>query len=140
MARLKAVTALVQTRMAHLSEAPPLVRPSSSRTMRWRSPRTPGAALGDNAAEVIEAAGRVLGDIDDHGTGVPGSDSGWTAEAIETALRTAIVDGPGIAEVRLRSAADRRLGARISPPLFESMEILGKTSTLNRLAALLATL
>ena len=41
LARLKAVTALVQTRMAHLSEAAPLVRPSSSRTMRWRSPRTP---------------------------------------------------------------------------------------------------
>ena len=31
-------------------------------------------------------------------------------------------------------------GARISPPLFESMEILGKTSTLARLAALRSTL
>ena len=31
-------------------------------------------------------------------------------------------------------------GQRISPPLFESMEILGKTSTLARLDALRATL
>ena len=31
-------------------------------------------------------------------------------------------------------------GARISPPLFESMEILGKTSTLSRLSALRETL
>jgi glutamyl-tRNA synthetase len=31
-------------------------------------------------------------------------------------------------------------GARISPPLFESMEILGKTSTLSRLSSLRDTL
>jgi glutamyl-tRNA synthetase len=52
-------------------------------------------------------------------------------------LRAAIVDGLGIkarfAFGPLRTAVS---GARISPPLFESMEILGKTSTLNRLAAL----
>jgi glutamyl-tRNA synthetase len=141
LARLKAVTALVQTRMAHLSEAPPLVRPFFVPDDALEIAEDARAALGDNAAEVIEAAGRALGDIDDHGTGVLGSDSGWTAEAIETALRTAIVDGLGIkpkfAFGPLRTAVS---GARISPPLFESMEILGKTSTLNRLAALLATL
>ena len=48
-----------------------------------------------------------------------------------------IVDGLGIkprfAFGPLRTAVS---GARISPPLFESMEILGKTSTLSRLRAL----
>ena len=79
----------------------------------------------------------MLGDIDDHGTGVLGTGSGWNATAIEGALRTAIVEGLGIkprfAFGPLRTAVS---GARISPPLFESMEILGKTSTLGRLRAL----
>ena len=55
----------------------------------------------------------------------------------DAALRAAIVDGLGIkprlAFGPLRTAVS---GARISPPLFESMEILGKTSTLNRLRSL----
>ncbi len=59
------------------------------------------------------------------------------APTIEASLREAIVDGMGIkprfAFGPLRTAVS---GARISPPLFESMEILGKTSTLSRLRAL----
>ena len=95
------------------------------------------AQLKENAGEVLATALRVLGDIDDHGTGVLGSESGWNAAAIEGALRTAIVDGLGIkpkfAFGPLRTAVS---GQRISPPLFESMEILGKTSTLTRLRRL----
>ena len=79
----------------------------------------------------------MLEGIDDTGTGVLGSESGWNAAAIEAALRTAIVDGLGIkpkfAFGPLRTAVS---GQRISPPLFESMEILGKTSTLTRLRRL----
>jgi glutamyl-tRNA synthetase len=69
------------------------------------------------------------------------SATAWNAANLEATLRTAIVEGLGLkARSRLRAAAHRGLGGAISPPLFESMEILGKTSTLNRLAALLATL
>jgi len=57
------------------------------------------------------------------------------------ALREALVDGLGIkpkfAFGPLRTAVS---GRRVSPPLFESMEILGKTSTLARIHALRATL
>ena len=64
-----------------------------------------------------------------------GSDSSWTAPAIEAALREAVVDGLGLkpkfAFGPLRTAVS---GRRVSPPLFESMEILGKTATLTRLA------
>ena len=64
-----------------------------------------------------------------------------TAAAIEAALREALVDGLGIkpkfAFGPLRTAVS---GRRVSPPLFESMEILGKASTLTRLRALRATL
>ena len=57
------------------------------------------------------------------------------------ALRAAVVDGLGIkprfAFGPLRTAVS---GRRVSPPLFESMEILGKEATLARLRALRATL
>ena len=83
----------------------------------------------------------MLGDLDDQGAGVLGTDSPWNAAGIEQALREAIVEGLGIkprfAFGPLRTAVS---GARISPPLFESMEILGKTSTLARIAALRASL
>lgn len=56
-------------------------------------------------------------------------------------MRAAIVEGlgvkPKVAFGPLRTAVS---GQRISPPLFESMEILGKTSTLTRVQALLDTL
>ena len=56
-------------------------------------------------------------------------------------LREAVVDGLGIkprlAFGPLRVAVT---GRRVSPPLFESMEILGKHSTMERLKALRATL
>ena len=61
----------------------------------------------------------------------------WTVPAIEAALRGALIDEmelkPRVAFGPLRSAIS---GRRISPPLFESMELLGKESTLKRIARL----
>ncbi|WP_439691916.1 glutamate--tRNA ligase [Curtobacterium sp. SP.BCo] len=61
----------------------------------------------------------------------------WTTEAIEGALRAALIDGlglkPRLAFGPLRVAVS---GRRVSPPLFESMEILGKDSTVTRLRRL----
>jgi glutamyl-tRNA synthetase len=137
LARLKAITELIQTRMALLSEASALVAPFFLPDDGLEIADDARAQLKENAGEVLATALRVLGDIDDHGTGVLGSESGWNAAAIEGALRTAIVDGLGIkpkfAFGPLRTAVS---GQRISPPLFESMEILGKTSTLTRLRRL----
>ena len=65
----------------------------------------------------------------------------WTHTDIEAALRTALVEGLGIkpklAFTPLRVGVT---GRRISPPLFESMEILGRDSTLARLRSLRASL
>jgi glutamyl-tRNA synthetase len=56
---------------------------------------------------------------------------------VEAALRAAIVDGMGIkpkfAFGPLRTAVT---GRRVSPPLFESMELLGRESSLARLRSL----
>jgi len=65
----------------------------------------------------------------------------WTHGAIEGALSATLVDGLGLkprhAYGPLRVAVT---GSAVSPPLFESMEILGRESTLARLRALRATL
>jgi glutamyl-tRNA synthetase len=141
LARLKSVAALIQTRITHLSEAGPLVAPFFVGDDALEIAEDARAGLGDNAGEVLDAALKALGDIDDHGTGLLGGESAWNAGTIETALRFAIVEGLGVkpkfAFGPLRTAVS---GARISPPLFESMEILGKTSTLGRLAALRSSL
>ena len=62
---------------------------------------------------------------------------GFMAESIEAVLRDGLVDGlglkPRVAFAPIRTAIS---GQRVSPPLFESMELLGKESCLARLSAL----
>lgn len=63
----------------------------------------------------------------------------WTTEAIDGALRAALVDELGLkpraAFTPVRVAVT---GRRVSPPLFESIELLGRDRTLGRLARALA--
>lgn len=137
LARLGRVTELIQTRMVLLSEATALVAPFYQGDDEITVAEDARAQLKDDSGDVLAAAMKALGDVDDSRDGLLGSESGWNAAAIEAALRTAIVEGLGIkpklAFGPLRTAVS---GQRISPPLFESMEILGKASTLARLGRL----
>jgi glutamyl-tRNA synthetase len=60
----------------------------------------------------------------------------WTTAAIDEALRTALIEGLGLkpknAFTPVRVAVT---GRRVSPPLFESLELLGRERTLARLRA-----
>jgi glutamyl-tRNA synthetase len=87
-------------------------------------------ALKANAAEVLEASTTALDGVAD-----------WQAASIEAALREELVDGLGI-KPRLAFGPARVAvtGRRVSPPLFESMELLGRDSTMSRLRALGARL
>jgi glutamyl-tRNA synthetase len=80
----------------------------------------------DEARRVLDASYAALEGLDDFST-----------EAIEAALRAALIDGAGlkprVAFGPLRTAIS---GRRVSPPLFESMQILDKESTLARLERL----
>lgn len=83
------------------------------------------AQLAENSAEVLDAAIAVLESVSfDH-------------ESIQSALRARLVDELGIkpkfafAPVRVGIT-----GQRVSPPLFESMEILGRDSSLKRIRQL----
>jgi glutamyl-tRNA synthetase len=64
-------------------------------------------------------------------------DAEFTAAAIQEALSTALIDGLGL-KPRVAYGPPRvaLTGRRVSPPLFESMELLGKAETIRRLGAL----
>ena len=64
--------------------------------------------------------------------------SEWNHDSIEAALRTCLIEEMGL-KPRIAFGAVRiaTTGSAISPPLFESMELLGKEASLARIAAAL---
>ena len=60
----------------------------------------------------------------------------WNHDSIESALRTALIEEMGL-KPRIAFGAVRiaATGSHISPPLFESMELLGKEASLTRITA-----
>jgi glutamyl-tRNA synthetase len=127
-ALLLEATPLVQERMQLLGEAPGLLgflfTPDDEIVV------DDDAMPKDGAADVLDASIAALGAVDT-----------WDHTSIEAALRAALIEGlalkPRVAFGPLRSAIS---GRRISPPLFESMELLGKESSLVRLSRLRARL
>ncbi|MFV0461848.1 MAG: glutamate--tRNA ligase [Nostocoides sp.] len=137
LARLKSVAQLVQTRITTLSESVSLVAPFyiDDADLTWDDDAV--AQLDETSRGVLEAAVVALQGIDDTRREMMHPETDWTAGVIEAALRSVLVDGMGLkARVAFGPLRTAVSGARISPPLFESMEILGKTSTLARLARL----
>lgn len=131
--KLVQLAALVGTRIVVLADATPLLRPFYVADDALEIADDARAQLDGGSAAVLDAADAVLAGLAERGE--------WSAAAIEASLREAIVDGLGIkarlAFGPLRTAVS---GQRISPPLFESMEILGPDSTRARLQALRASL
>jgi glutamyl-tRNA synthetase len=83
--------------------------------------------LGDSGRPVIEAAIGALEPLDD-----------WTHEPIEQALRTALVDGLGLKPRNAFGPVRVAItGSTVSPPLFESMQLLGRDRSLHRMRAAL---
>ena len=121
---------LVQERMQLLGEAPGLLAFLFKSDEEISTADDARKQLKESAPQVLAAAIEALEPLED-----------FTAANIEAALRAAIVDGleikPRLAFGPVRIAVS---GERISPPLFESMEILGKDSSLARLRKLAAEL
>jgi glutamyl-tRNA synthetase len=78
--------------------------------------------------EVLQASLTVLANIKD-----------WNLEEIETALRDELIEKRGL-KPRLAFSPVRiaATGSHISPPLFESLELLGKDRTIARISALIS--
>src|SRR5450756_2416890 len=127
---IRAATPLVQERMQLLSESEGMLAFLLASDGDLVIQDDARAQLKDDAARVVDAAIPVLEAL-----------ASWVAADIEAALRATLVDGlgikPRIAFTPLRVGVT---GRRISPPLFESMEILGRDSTLVRLRSLRASL
>ncbi len=81
--------------------------------------------VGDDGVPVVKAAYDALAALPE-----------WTTGAIDEALRVALVEGLGL-KPRLAFGPVRVAvtGRRVSPPLFESLELLGRDRALARLAA-----
>ncbi|XAS70650.1 glutamate--tRNA ligase [Micrococcaceae bacterium Sec5.1] len=116
---------LVQERITLLGEAPEMLAFLFKADDAIDVADDAHKGLPENLQEVLDAALAALEPIED-----------WTAENIQTALKQALVEDLGIkpraAFGPVRTAIS---GRRISPPLFESMVILGKDSSLARVRA-----
>lgn len=129
-ALLAAAAPLVQERVSLLGEVPGMVGFLFTADDELQIEPDARASLDADAAAVLDAGVAALEPLAD-----------FTPAAIEEALRAALIDGLGLkprtAFGALRVAVS---GRRVSPPLFESMELLGRDSTLARLRALRASL
>lgn len=116
---------LIQERITLLGEAPGMIGFLFAEDSAIEVEDDARKGLPENVADVVGAAIAALEPLED-----------WTAEAIQDALRAALVEGLGI-KPRLAFGPVRTAvsGRRVSPPLFESMVILGKDSSLARLKA-----
>ena len=114
---------LVHERMNRLTEAPAMLGFLFTEKVEYDEADV-AKLLDDEGRRVVAAAHDGLSGLDT-----------WTAEAIDDALRTTLVEGLGLkprnAFGPVRVAVT---GRRISPPLFESLELLGREVTLARLA------
>lgn len=124
--RLRAVVPLIAERINTLSEAVPMAgfffRDDDALAV------SPDAVKPDDS-EILRAARAAIVEVAE-----------FDHESIQQALRTALVDGLGL-KPRLAFGPVRTAitGSRISPPLFESMELLGRESSLARIDRALAT-
>jgi glutamyl-tRNA synthetase len=123
---------LVQERVQLLGETPGMLGFLFTDSAALTVDDDARASLPANAGEVLAAS---LGAVEL----IPGTE--WNHETIEASLRDALIEGlglkPRVAFVPLRVAIS---GRRVSPPLFESMQILGKAETIARLDKLSASL
>jgi glutamyl-tRNA synthetase len=124
---LTAVAPLIQERLVVLSEAPDLVSFLFKTADQIVIEDDAKAGLPENTVEVLNAAVSALEAIES---------AEFKTEVVQAALQSALIDGlglkPRVAFGPLRTGIS---GRRISPPLFESMEILGKAETIARLVA-----
>jgi glutamyl-tRNA synthetase len=129
---LTAAAPLVQERIALLGEAPAMLGFLFVDGDALVHEADALASLPRNAADILEASTVALLDI---------PEAEWAHERIHAALTQTLIDGlglkPRVAFGPLRVGIS---GRRVSPPLFESMEILGKTESIARLDTLSANL
>ena len=123
-ALVKLALPLIQERIIMLSEVPAMLKFLFVKNFAVEADSV--AKITDDASkQVLE---RSLKELEPLAT--------WTHESIEAALRSSLIDEMGL-KPRIAFGAVRiaTTGSTISPPLFESMELLGKEASLARIRA-----
>jgi glutamyl-tRNA synthetase len=122
--RFRRMAPLVQERVAVLSEVWPMVdflfldEPPEDEAS-WAK------GMKEGAADVLDAAAAAFGD----------ESLAWTAEALKDAL-TVVGEGLGLNLKKTQAPVRVAItGRTVGPPLFESLEVLGREATLRRIAA-----
>jgi glutamyl-tRNA synthetase len=115
---------LVQTRIVVLADAWDLMKFFNDEHYSI-DPVAAAKELGPDSADVLDSACAALDGV-----------SSWTAAGIEEALKAALIDGLGLKPRKafgpIRVAVT---GSTVSPPLYESLELLGRDRSLGRLRA-----
>ncbi|HEY7015534.1 MAG TPA: glutamate--tRNA ligase [Streptosporangiaceae bacterium] len=125
-----AAAPLMQGRISKLTEAPGMLGfLLVDETEFTVDPDDAAKFLGPDAVPVLRAAHDALAGL-----------GSWTADDIRAALQAALVDGLGLKPRAAFGGAVRVAvtGRRVGPPLFESIELLGRDRTLARLNQQLA--
>lgn len=126
LARLTEIAPHIQERTQLMGEIPEMVRFLFTDDTELTVADDARATLDADAAQILDAAAVALDALVD-----------WSTVNIEATLRGSLIEGLGLkprsAFGSVRTAIS---GRRVSPPLFESMEILGKESSLARIASL----
>ena len=123
-ALVKRALPLIQERIARMKEVVPMLRFLFVDSVEIES-ESKGKMAEESAQHVLERSLSVLEPIDT-----------WSHEAIEAAMRAALIEEMGLKpRVAFGPVRIAITGSHISPPLFESMELLGKESSLSRIRA-----
>jgi glutamyl-tRNA synthetase len=125
-ALLAAAAPLVQERSVVLSDAARMLRFLFVAEDAFAvDPDAAAKNLGADAVPVLDAALTGLDALDD-----------WSTAAIEGSLRASLVDGLGLKPRKAFGPVRVAVSGRtVSPPLYESMELLGRERSLQRLRA-----
>jgi glutamyl-tRNA synthetase len=122
---LTAAVPLVQERMNLLTEAVGMLGFLYADSTFTVDPDAAAKHLGAQARSTVDAALVALEGVTD-----------WTHESIEAALRAALIDGLGLKPKHAFGAVRVAVtGRTVSPPLFESLALLGRGETVRRLEA-----
>lgn len=124
-ALLVRATPLVQERMETLGQAPGMLGFLFAGTGFAVDPDDGAKIFDEQGLGVVRAAETAIRDLPE-----------FTAEPIQQALRAALIDGLGLKPKSAFGPVRVAItGRRVSPPLFESMELLGREESLRRLGA-----
>ncbi len=119
-----AAAELVQTRIVVLGDAWDLLKFLNDDEYAI-DPRAAAKELGSDGGAVLDAALAALDGVAD-----------WTADGIEAALKAALIEGMALKPRKAFGPIRVALtGTTISPPLFESLELLGRDRSVGRLSS-----